>query len=766
MLAEKDVFPEFDKDNQQLVDRVLIPELINVKTDDRKSGKNYNSSQTNLYENIVESQQDSICRFKQDFTVTFTNKAMRSLLVRDQQDIIGTKLLEMMPQFLSPGFVNFIQLDGENQPEVFRMRFDGPTESELWVEWSKDHIWSEKSDMGEIQIIGRDITYQKSLEDELRLSQERYYNMVDSRSELVICCSPSAVLTFVNRAFCCFFNKSQDEMMGTSFLDLIYEPDREAIRKLLMSMQKEEPEVLFPWRIIKPDGSIGWQEWKSRAIFDESGTMIELQAVGWDISERLEMERALKESEAYYRATFESTGTAMMMYKYDMNIILVNTEFEKLSGYKREEIEHKMKWTHFIDQRDLDMMISYHFQRQVDGRKVPDNYEFRLRDRWDNIKNVFLTVAVIHENQAVVVSFMDITERKKMEQALIQSERRYLSILNACPNELSISTIDEGRFIDVNQQMCKTMGRSHNEIIGYTSLELGIWVNPEDRAELVAMLKENGSVRNREYTLRSKTGREIIALVSAEIYEVEGKQCMILISNDISEKKQMERELARLDQLNLVGEMAASLGHEVRNPMTSVRGFLQLLKEFESFEFYSEYFNIMIEELDSANQIITEFLSMARHKNVDLELRNLNSIVMSVAPLVKADAVAQDKWLELQLNEVVEIMLDEKEIRQLICNLSRNGLESMDAGKKLLIKTYLKENKIILSIKDEGNGIPREVIDKIGVPFFTTKEKGTGLGLPVCYSIAARHKASIQLETSQAGTTFFVSFDLPDSEYC
>ncbi len=602
--------------------------------------------------------------------------------------------------------------------------------------------------------------YIVELEDELRLSQERYNNIVNSRSEMVVCFNPDEIITFSNHAFCRFFQKDQDEILGISFLNLIYEPDREAIHLLLMNLNKEEPQVLFPWRIIKADGSIGWQEWNCRAVFDERGTIIEFQAVGWDISERLEMERALKESEAYYRATFESTGTAMMIYQYDMTIILVNTEFEKLSGYKREEIEHKLKWTHFIDQLDLERMINYHFTRQGDSNKVPDNYEFHFRDRWGNLKDIFLTVAVIHENKAVVVSFMDITERNKMEQALLQSERRYLSILNACPNELSISTIEEGMFIDVNQQMCKTVGRSYDEVIGHTSLELGIWVNLEDRVELVRLLRENGSVRNREYTIRSKSGKAIIALVSAEIWELDGKECMILITNDISEKKLMEKELARLDQLNLVGEMAASIGHEVRNPMTSVRGFLQLLKDYESFEFYREYFNIMIEELDSANQIITEFLSMARHKNVDLQLRNLNSIVISVAHLLKADAATQGKALELELNDVVEIMLDEKEIRQLLCNLSRNGLESMEAGQTLLIQTYMKKDKLILSVKDQGSGIPGEVMDKIGVPFFTTKENGSGLGLPVCYSIAARHKASIELETGQGGTAFLVLFDL------
>ena len=607
--------------------------------------------------------------------------------------------------------------------------------------------------------------YIAELKNSLRLSQERYYNIANSRNELVISCDPTAVLTFVNQTFCRFVQKSQEEMLGTSFLDLIYEPDREAVRKSLMSIKEEEPEIRFPWRVTKTDGCISWQEWNARAIFDELGTIIEFQAVGRDMSERLEMERTLKESEAYYRVTFESTGTAMMIYRHDMEIILVNTEFEKLSGYKREEIEYKMKWTNFIDQRDLDRMISYHFRRQTYEREVPDNYEFHFRDRWGNIKNIFLTVALIPENQTVVVSFMDITERKKMEQALLQSERRYLSILNACPNELSISTLDEGRFIDVNHQLCKTMGRSLNEIIGYTSLELGIWANPEDRAELVEMLKRDGSVRNREYKLRAKTGREIIALVSAELYEFEGKQCMILITNDISEKKQMEKELARLDQLNLVGEMATSIAHEVRNPMTSVRGFLQLLKGYEHLECYSEYFNLMIEELDCANHIISEFLSMAQHKNVDLQPRNLNSIVMTVAPLIKADASSQKKYLELQLNDVDEIMLDEKEIRQLLCNLSRNGLEAMEAGKKLFIKTHMKDNKITLCVKDEGSGIPREVIDKIGVPFFTTKEKGTGLGLASCYSIAVRHKAEIQFDTGEDGTTFSVTFDLPEKEY-
>ena len=601
------------------------------------------------------------------------------------------------------------------------------------------------------------------MQRQLLLHQKRYEVLVNTTSDLVVCFSTDGKISLANQAFCRFIQKSPGEVVGSNFLDFVYEADQGGIISLLSSIPLDKPELTFSGRMVKPDGSISWQEWDTQAIFNEEGTIVELQAVGHPVSDVWQIERVLKESETYYRAIFENTGTAMMIYKYDMSIVLVNSEFEKLSGYSREEIEHRMKWTEFIHEDDLDRMINYHFQRQVDSESVPNNYEFRLRDRWGHIKNIFLTVALIGDNQTVVVSFMDITERKRMEQALLQSERKYMSILNTCPNEIAITTIEEGRFIDVNFQACKTLGLSYDEIVGHTSQELELWVNPQDRVELVNLLKQTGLVKNQEYTMWVHNGREITALVSAEIWDFDGTQCMILIINDISEKKKMENELARLEQLNLIGEMAASIGHEVRNPMTSVRGFLQLLKDKPQFELYNEYFNLMIEELDCANHIITEFLSMARHKNVDLRLSNLNAIILSAVPSIRAEVLAQNKELELQLNPIEDLMPDHNEIRQLLYNLSRNALESMAPGKKVIIKTYGKDNQVILAVKDQGSGIPKNIINKIGVPFFTTKEKGNGLGLAVSYSIAARHQGSIQLETSPSGTTFFVSFPLPEA---
>jgi signal transduction histidine kinase len=112
------------------------------------------------------------------------------------------------------------------------------------------------------------------------------------------------------------------------------------------------------------------------------------------------------------------------------------------------------------------------------------------------------------------------------------------------------------------------------------------------------------------------------------------------------------------------------------------------------------------------------------------------------------------------LGKIPKLYLDEKEIRQLLLNLVRNGLEAMDAGGTLTIQTMLDEDGVILVVKDQGKGIPPEVLEKIGTPFMTTKAGGTGLGLVVCYTIAKRHQANINIDTGENGTAFFIRFPI------
>ncbi|MGE8055100.1 GAF domain-containing sensor histidine kinase [Bacillus mycoides] len=237
------------------------------------------------------------------------------------------------------------------------------------------------------------------------------------------------------------------------------------------------------------------------------------------------------------------------------------------------------------------------------------------------------------------------------------------------------------------------------------------------------------------------------------------------IFKNITEKKQYEQELKRLSNIDLIGQMAAGISHEIRNPMTTVRGFLQLLKEEHTYEKHNKYFNLMIEELDRANSIITEFLSIGNTRKSDLQMLDLNSIIHDIIPLIKIDTYNQNKYIQVDTNDIPELLLNRNEIRQLLINLYRNGLEAMSTGKILTISTYKEcQNCVVLAVRDQGKGIRPEVLEKLGTPFYTTKDNGTGLGLGICYAIAARHNAKIEIQTSSEGTTFFVKFNYENNE--
>lgn len=266
-------------------------------------------------------------------------------------------------------------------------------------------------------------------------------------------------------------------------------------------------------------------------------------------------------------------------------------------------------------------------------------------------------------------------------------------------------------------------------------------------------MKDRVTVRFEAYSEEEDYWYEVTA------YPFDDGICCML--KNIKEKKKYEKELKRLANLDLIGQMAAGISHEIRNPMTTVRGFLQLLKADELLAPHAGHFDLMISELDRANAIITEFLSVGNTRTSDMKMMNLNTIIQDIAPLIKIDAFNQNKQLEIYTQEIPDLLLNHNEIKQLIINLYRNGFEAMEEGGTLTIGTYVEEdNSVVLAVQDQGSGIDPAIMEKIGTPFYTTKEGGTGLGLGICYAVAARHNAAIDIETGPEGTIFFTKFQV------
>lgn len=228
---------------------------------------------------------------------------------------------------------------------------------------------------------------------------------------------------------------------------------------------------------------------------------------------------------------------------------------------------------------------------------------------------------------------------------------------------------------------------------------------------------------------------------------------------DITKYKQLHEVISWLEQINVVGKIASSVAHEVRNPLTVVRGHIQLMSWDESLQKHKEQLEIMQSEIDRAVEILTEFLHLTKPSTFKLERQNINDILKNLWQLLNAEAIVNMHDLEYHLSEIPDVLLDKKRFRQVVLNLVKNGLQAMERYGKISVKTYYQSGKVYFAVTDNGPGIPPAVLKELGRPFFTTKKTGTGLGLSACFNIIKQHNAKMEVDTGAGGTTFIIIFD-------
>ena len=342
---------------------------------------------------------------------------------------------------------------------------------------------------------------------------------------------------------------------------------------------------------------------------------------------------------------------------------------------------------------------------------------------------------------------------------LEESRDRYATVFDNSPVGYIIFDV-RGIISDCNLTAAAMLDMQQENMIG---LPFNIFVVKEDVKLFLGHLRHCKRSKTRtctEFQIRSNchTPYDIQMISMPFVLQDEQKVYYNTTIIDISSQKRVEKELQRLDRLHLIGEMAAGIAHEIRNPMTTVRGYLQLFKKRTADQQELEDLQLMIEELDRANAIITEFLSLAKNKNNQFEMRDINHIIQNMYPLVRAEAALGGNEITLALlTGLPMILIDGEEIRQVLINLVRNALQSSNHG-QVTIRTFADNGKVVVAVEDHGCGIPDEIKMQIGTPFFTTKDGGTGLGLAICYSIIQRHNANIDFITSPKGTTFFIRF--------
>lgn len=336
---------------------------------------------------------------------------------------------------------------------------------------------------------------------------------------------------------------------------------------------------------------------------------------------------------------------------------------------------------------------------------------------------------------------------KYFEKKARASEDSYKQLLDSLPEMICIHR--DHTIIYANKAACHMFCEANKEsLIGNSYLEL---VDHEYRNRYYERIKqaykEKQPLSNIEYKLLRPDGSAIFVEASSLYITFGEKEAVLSIVRDITERKgETERLLQKSEKLALLGQMAAGLAHEIRNPLTSIKGFIQL---FKASHMQEEYYDIVLSELDRINSIVSEFLVLAKPSAAVFVKQDIKEIIHDVVTFVNSQLILSNVQISVELdNNLPMISCEVNQMKQVFLNLIKNAIEAMPDGGFIHIYGKEKgEGEISIQIIDQGIGIPKERISTLGEPFYTTKEKGTGLGLMTCFKIIESHHGKINIES-------------------
>lgn len=613
-----------------------------------------------------------------------------------------------------------------------------------------------------------DVSQVKRIEERFQKQIVFLENILDGIPTPVFYRDTCGRFQFANKAFAIAIGLDRRDILGQSLFKVLPEDLASKYRAMDLDLLTNAGIQTYEWEFQHANGNRYDVIFNKAPLSNSEEEFIGVVGTFIDITQRKEAQEALRLSEEKFRGIFRQSPIGIAVYNPKGQLIDVNMAMTNILGIDSiEDVRHFNLFAdrHFKhgDEHILNKMAILSYEEELDFDKIRSVNAYKTNKTGKSFIKYFISPLRYPDGsiEGFLVQIQDITEQKIAAEALQASEanlRRLTDNMIDMIGQVNIA----GDYEYITPSCHSILGYEVEEMLGRSFYEFVHAQDLDKVKEHFTSAFRSKTFSKFDYRYLCKDGSYIyVETVVNIIFDKKGRiYGAVLVSRDISDRKRMESELSRLDRLKTVGEMAAGLGHEIRNPMTTVRGFLQMLGDNPEFQDYQEVFSLMIEELDDANSIITEFLSLAKDKPLYSEQGNLNDILMAIYPLISADAIKSDKEVKMELKNIPDLMLDSKEIRQLIFNMTRNGLESMQPGQVLTIKTYQKDDMVVLQIQDQGCGIQDEILENLGTPFYTTKDMGVGLGLPICFNIAARHNARIDVNTSSQGTTFWINFRL------
>lgn len=612
--------------------------------------------------------------------------------------------------------------------------------------------------------VERDITERKQSEESLRESELFNSSLLENSPNPIVVINADTSIRYMNPAMVRLTGYSFEELIGIKPPYPYWK--KEEIERATARLKEDmiqgvkNHEVEFN----RKNGEKFWVSINNTPI--KSGDKLGYLLSTWvDITDSKKITEALKESEEKYRSLVQNTLSGVYIERKS-NFVYVNPEFQKLTGYSEEELLN-MKADDIVHPDDKSLVR----KAAVDmlKNKLHTPYEFRIvtADGMTRWAMETVTSIIYMGEKASLGSIMDVTERKRMETALRESEEKFSEVFYASPKPMTIIAPDTGIINDVNKAFSNSSGFTREECLGKTITELRLWVSEEDRRNFLQRLSEQESIQNFETEMRIKSGEILNILLSTTMITITGKPYIIISSDDITEQKRMQENLIVTDRLASIGELAAGIAHELNNPLTGVIGFSDLLMARNDLpQDAREDLDIVSREALRASQVARHLLTFARKHPDEKKQININNVILLVLELRAYEQRVNNIEVITNLDEnLPDVLANDFQLQQVFINIIINAehfmIETNGRG-RLEITTEKRGDSVITTIVDDGPGIAPEHLNRIFDPFFTTKDvgKGTGLGLSICYGIITEHGGTIRAEGEYGKGAAFI-IELP-----
>jgi PAS domain S-box-containing protein len=631
-----------------------------------------------------------------------------------------------------------------------------------------------------VEVVGTtmDITERKRAEEALRLYSAYNRSLIEASVDPLVTIGPDGKITDVNAATELATGCSRGELIGTDFCDYFTEPGSAHVgyeRAFREGVVRD-----YPLELQHRDGRVMSVLYNASVYRDQSDQVIGIFAAARDITERKRAEETLRRTEAYLAEAQRLSHTGSWAFDVAKGkYIYVSEECSRIFELDaQEDFPAREAVSRLIHAEDWDS-VNQSFDKSV-REKVDTLSEFRIVLPSGTTKHV---QAIRHPvlNDAgdvvqVVGTVVDITERKAAEAALRESETRFRTFVDHAGDAFFMLDFADGTIVDLNQSACDSLGYTRGELIGMTPLAFDVNL---DRATLESVAEQTATgepVLFDRHSHRRKDGSLFPVEVHASVFWHGGRRFLLNVARDISDRvradeererlRQLEADLAHINRVSMMGELAASIAHEVNQPLSGIASNANASLRFlagdsPNLEEARAALRDIVRDGKRAGEIIARIRALTKRTAAAREKLDLNETIREVLALVGDEARRSSVIVRTQFaDDLSPVAGDRVQLQQVVLNLVMNAIEAMsgicERPRELLITTRnIDADHVQVTVEDSGIGLGPTTMDKIFDSFYTTKPGGMGMGLSIGRSILQAHGGQLWATAKDSPGTMF-----------